>query len=619
MPLYIKITMNYLELCKLYGELEGTSKRLGKTKLLADFISKVELSQLGEVMLLVQGLVYPAWDERKLGFSSNYVIKALAVAAGVSVDEIKELWRETGDLGECAKILIGKKKQATLLAGKLSVEKVFFNLRKLAGVEGEGSVDVKVGLVAELLSSADEAEAKFVVKTVLDELRVGLGEGTLRDALVWAFLPAVVGINFEKEGFVVNEKTIVVDEFEEIKLKKIDNYNYIYCEDKEIARKTYNLMLARVQNALDICNDFGVVAAKLKEKGFSGLKEIELVPGKPVKVMLAQKEDTVESAFERVGKPAAIEYKLDGFRLQVHKFDNEIKLFTRRLENVTKQFPDVVALVKNNVVGKNFILDCEVVGVDKVSGKFLPFQSISQRIKRKYDISDMAEEFPVQVHVFDLLYYNNSSLMKAAFSERRKKILEIVKENKSIKIIGQLQTDSEEEAARFYKKSLEVGNEGVMLKNLNAAYKPGSRVGYMVKLKETMETLDLVIVGAEWGEGKRSKWLSSYVLACRNENTGELLVVGRVSTGLKEKGEEGLSFGELTEELKPLVLEQKGKKVIVKPQIVIEVSFEEIQKSPGYSSGFALRFPRVVRLREDRDAKSCSTLAEVGRMYEGQM
>lgn len=611
--------MDYKKLCEVYLQLEQKTKRLEKTRILADFLKSVPDEIIEQIILLVQGIVYPVWDERKLGFSSNYVIKALSLTSGVSADAIKDIWRETGDLGNCASILSEKKKQATLFSQTLTVKKVFTNLRNLADVGGEGSVDAKVQLVAELLASASPAEAKFIVRTVLDELRIGLGEGVLRDALVWAFLPNVLGISVPYEkGTPLPEKTVTFDTIDILKSMAIMNYSYIHSPDPVTAREIYNKLVARVQHAIDLCNDFGVVAKTLLRDGYTGLKKISLKPGNPIKVMLALKEDTIAAGFIRVGKPAALEHKLDGFRLQIHKSKAGITLFTRRLENVTLQFPDVVKLVNAHVNAETFILDAEAVGIDVRRGKFLPFQQISQRIRRKYDIEPMAKEFPVQVQVFDILYLDGKDLIKTPFKERRALLEKIITRTPGITPITNIITNNEAKAQEFYAASLNAGNEGIMMKKLDAPYRPGARVGYMIKLKSTMETLDLVIIGAEWGEGKRSAWLSSYIIACRDEETGELKEVGRVSTGLKEKPEEGLSFHDLTTHLKQLILKQEGREVTVTPKVVIEVSYEEIQISPSYASGFALRFPRIVRIREDRDEKSCSTLKDVRRLFDSQ-
>ncbi len=585
--------MQYKRLVKVYEQLESTAKRLEKTYCLSEFLKKIPSEELNEIMLLVQGRIFPVWDSREIGVASRLLLKAISLSAGITAGRVEEAWKQAGDLGIVAETLIKSKKQETLFSAKLTTSKVLESLRKLSTLEGSGTVSRKTALISELLTSASPLEAKYIVKTILGTLRIGLGEGVLRDAVVWAFFGDELEIKYDKGS---NELIIPEDD-----------------------REKYNKYAEAVQEAFDIVNDFSTVAETAKKYGLARLKNIALKPGAPLKVMLFQKAVDFEDAFSIVGLPCAVEFKFDGFRMQLHKFDSRIIIFTRRLEDVTKQFPEVVKAVKEFVKGESFILDAEAVGYDVSTKKYLPFQSISRRIKRKYGIDEMSKKFPVEVNVFDIIFYNGKSLIKTPFSERRKTIGRIVRDKAlAIKKAEQIITKSKEDAEKFYKKSLGAGNEGVMLKNLQGIYKPGSRVGYGVKLKPVMETLDVVIVRAEWGEGKRSNWLSSYTIACRDSQTGELLEIGKVSTGLKEKEEEGITFSHVTELLKPLIIEEIGKEVIVKPKVVLEISFEEIQKSPTYGSGFALRFPRFTRLREDRGVNDISTLDEVKKLFKGQ-
>jgi len=642
---YLFQTMKYINLVEVYQKLDSTTKRLEKTYFISELLRKMPVEDLSRITLLLQGKIFPPWDERKIGVASRMVLKSINLATGLNSTEIEDDWKSTGDLGKTAESLIKKKKQATLFSSDLSVSKVFDNLRKLAELEGLGSVDQKIKLISELLTSAKPIEARYIVRTVLEELRVGIGAGSLRDAIAWAFFPTVVGIffkcgkckkympktkkcleckndiepNFKNEIENFNEKnTLNANSIKEVEKADLKKYEFIVSEDEANAREIYNYFINCVQEAYDVSNDFAVVAEAAKENLMKGLENISLSPGRPVKVMLALKVKDIKEGFERVGRPADIEYKLDGFRLQIHKKNNEIKLFTRRLENVTKQFPEVVDYVKNNIKGKSFIIDSEAVGFSPKTKKYLAFQSISQRIKRKYDIESMAKEFPVELNVFDIIYYNGKNMVKAPFSERRKIIEKIVRPaEKKITYVKNLVTSDEKKALEFYKESLNRGNEGIMFKTLDAVYKPGARVGHMVKFKPVMDTLDLVIVAAEWGEGKRSNWLSSFTLACIDENNN-FLEIGKVGTGIKEKSELGVSFSQLTEELRPLIISEKGKNVRVRPEVVVEVSYEEIQKSPTYSSGYALRFPRLINLRLERSAEECSTLGMVEEFYEGQ-
>ncbi len=633
--------MKYSELVDVYEKLQGTTKRLEKTHFIAKLLSTTDADNLQRIMLLLEGRIYPAWDEREAGVASQMMIKAINAATGISANEIESDWKKTGDLGKTAEILITKKKQATLHKEELTVEKVFDNLRKLSAIKGAGSVDRKAQLIAELLAQAKPKEARYIVRTILQQLRVGTGSGTIRDAIAWAYFPKVVGVFFKCKcgewmpaaekclncGSEIETKyAIAAENFKEkntlsIKsasdLKNLQRYDFIIAEDENTAREAYNHIMEKVQRAYDMTNDFAVVALKAKKRELKDDEEAEIEIGKPIKAMLALKVDTIAEGFEKAGKPLQAEFKFDGFRVQISKKGKDIRIFTRRLENVTRQFPDIAESVRSNVRGDNFILDAEAVGYDKRTNRYLPFQSISQRIKRKYDIEKMAEQFPVEVNVFDIIAYEGKSLINAPFEERRKLIEKIIMaEKRKLLPATAIITDSEERIEKLFEEAKEKGNEGLMLKNLKAPYKPGARVGYMLKYKRTMENLDLAIVKAEWGEGKRSKWLSSYTVACINN--GKLLEIGKASTGLKEKPEEGLSFEEVTKLLKPLIIKEEGKEASVKPRIVIEVAYEEIQKSTTYNSGYALRFPRVLRLRDDKGAKDASTLSMVEQYYNEQ-
>lgn len=615
--------MKYLALCEFYKEVEATSKRLEKTYLTAKLIKKINRENLDYVMLLLEGRVFPAWEkEKKLGVADRTIIKAISIVSGISNDKIENKWKRTGDLGLVAEEYIGAKKQITLFSSELTVKKVFTNLQKLSGIEGEGAVDKKIKLIAELLSSAKPLEAKYIVRTVLEELRVGIGAGGIRDAIVWALFPQIKELEltgdgakyyFEKET-IIDKKITKKEEFKEIDIHK---FKGVSCSTKELARELFNYFLSRVERAYNISNDWSVVVDVIFEKGLHGLEEVSLVPGRPIKVMLYQKAKNIKDAFEKLGMPCAFEYKYDGVRLEIHVIGKKIKLYTRRFEDVTLQFPDVVEYAKRYVTAKEAILDSETVGFNKKTTQYLPFQKISQRIKRKYDIDKLAKEYPVEVNVFDVMYYNGNSTIKMPFHERRKLLSRIVEPHPRKIVMSRIMiTGKEDEANKFYQEALDAGNEGVMAKNLNAEYKPGSRVGYGVKVKPVMESLDLVIVGAEWGEGKRSGWLTSYIIACKERD--ELKTIGKVSTGVKELEEEGTSYKEMTNILKPLVKSEKGRAVIIKPEVVIEVSYEEIQKSPTYASGFALRFPRFVRLREDKGIEDASSLRLVNELYKEQ-
>jgi len=580
--------MRYSKLVEIYEQLSSTTKRLEKTKILSKFLKYLPEDDK-DILYLFLGNIYPEYSEKKIGISNQLTIKAISKATGTPINQVVKEWKLIGDLGEVAEKLTANKKQSTLHNHILTTEKVLTNLRKLPELEGKGTVDKKISLITELLTSATPKEALYLTRILIRDLRIGIKESTIREAIADAFF-----------------------------------------NDKKQAAK-------QIQDAIDKTNDLAFVFNIAKRGKLKHFEKISIEIGKPIKVMLAQKVKKIEDGFEAVGKPCAIEYKYDGFRLLIHKKQKEIILFTRRLENVTKQFPEVVDYIKKYVKGHSFILDSEAVGYDKKTKKYVAFQKISQRIKRKYEIEKLQKELPLEINIFDILYYNGKPLIKEPF-EKRTKLLRKIIQNKPYRIIAakQIITGDKEEAEEFYKKSLEENQEGVMMKNLSAPYKLGSRVGHMLKIKPEERDLDLVITGAEYGTGKRSGWLSSFILSCLNDNLSSVRVgrdsqgghykekfleIGKMGTGIKEKSAEevgGVSFKELTKMIKPLIIEEKGKSVKIKPKIVIAVTYQEIQKSPNYSSGFALRFPRFTALRPDKSPDDIATLKEVEKDYEKQ-
>lgn len=581
--------MDYADLVKIYTGLESTSKRLEKTNILSTALKDLSSDEIRQVIYLLQGTVFPPWSPQKVGVAERLVIRALQLSFGESEQVIEGLWKVEGDLGEVAEILAAKKKQTTLSSVRLSIKKVFENIEKLSLLEGSGTVDRKVQLMAELLTSSTSQEARYIVRTFLGQLRAGVGEGTIRDAIIWAF---VIRVPFNREEGI------------------------IAFSDEE--RNNYNAVSDQVQQAIDLTCDAADVAQLVKDHGLDGIKLISLVPGRPLKVMLFQKASGIGEAFGRVGTPAYFEYKYDGFRMQIHKMNSTVKIFTRRLEEISAQFPDVISLVSSTIKAESCILDAEAVGLDSKSMVYLPFQHISQRIKRKYGVEEMASKFPVELRVFDLVWVNGVSYLNEPY-EKRRKMVEAIIPNIPHKIgpAEVLCTQLEEEATSFYERALAQGMEGVMAKSMASPYHPGSRVGFGVKIKPVMDTLDLVVVASEWGEGKRAGWLTSFTLACRDKD-GSFLEMGNVGTGFKEKDEEGTSFSQMTQLLKPYVLEEHGRSVRLKPQIVLEIKFEEVQESPTYASGFALRFPRLVQVRDDKSPNDASTIEDVKNLFSHQ-
>ena len=552
--------MDFSTLVEIYEKLEKTTSRLEMTSIVSEFLSTVPDDKLPVILLFLMGRVFPIWSDKELGVGSKLVIKAISNVSGIPEFSIEDKIRETGDTGLAAESLLVKKVQTTLFQEKLTVEKVHHNLEKLASVEGKGAQDKKISYITELLSFAEPVEAKYIIRLILEELRLGVGEGIVRDAIARAF----------------------------------------------------NVDAKLVERAYSLISDIGEVAKIAKNEGNEGLKKAKIIPGRPIEVMLAQKVENVSEALKKLGI-AAFEIKYDGARLQIHKYNNVVELFTRRLENVTRQFPEVVKYAEENIKANSAIVEGEMVAIiSKENRHPRPFQDLSKRIKRKYNIEEMIEKIPVEVNLFDIVYYNGKQLIDEKFNERRKILRKIINETNLFRLSDQLVTDDAKKAEEFYERALDLGHEGVMAKNLDAPYQPGSRVGYMYKIKPIMETLDLVIVGATWGEGRRAHWLGSYLLAVRDPDTGDFLTIGRMATGFTDD-----QLKEMTSILKPLITEQIGKEVKLKPKIVVEVGYEEIQRSPTYESGYALRFPRLIRIRDDKQVKDADTLQRIEEILRG--
>jgi DNA ligase-1 len=562
--------MKYIELVKVYQKLEGVSGKIDKTNIISDFLKSANSSDLEYIVMLLVGRVFPEWSDKELGFANQMMIKAIAKAFGKSTEDVAKVFSKRGDLGIVAEEMAKKRAQGTLVKKQLEIADVFTRLQKIAEQSGQGSTERKINLVVELISQAKPEEAKYIVRTVLEELRVGVAEGIIRDAISSAF-----GVSPEA-----------------------------------------------VENAWYLLQDYGTIARIAREKGERGLKNVKIKIGNPVYVLLGEKAPSLKDAMESFER-CALEWKYDGARVQIQKDGNNFYIYTRRLENITKQFPDLIELAKECIKAKTAIVEGEVIAIDPKTGKPRPFQILSQRIKRKYDIDKMVKEIPIQVNLFDVIYVNGKDTFNTKFIERRKILEKIISEKKGkFQLAKEIITNDLKVAEEFYKDALANGQEGVMVKNLDALYVPGRSVeGGWLKVKPTLENLDLVIVGATWGTGKRAGWLGSYVLACRDPDTGNFLECGMLGTGVKEKKtkQDDVTMEDLTKLLKPYIESEKGNFVKIKPKIVIEVAYEEIQKSPAYSSGFALRFPRFVRIRSpEKGPDEADTIERIKHIYEIQ-
>jgi len=552
--------MEYQLLSDVYERLEATPSKLEKTDIIAGLLKDTPEELLDIVPSLLMGRIFPDWSQLELGMGPGLLYDSICFIAGVSKDKLKDTIRDEGDVGKATEKLLGKKVQSSLFLKKLDVREVYEKFEKIAKSGGPKSQEKMKRILSDLLNSASPVEAKYITRTVLDELRVGVAEGLVRDALASVF-------DVPKEA---------------------------------------------VERAYMITNDFGAVAKTAKAEGIEGLMGLKMKIGQPLKPMLSQIAPSIEDVLRDI-EEVAFEIKYDGARIQIHKEGEKIKIFSRRLEDVTQNLPDIVECARK-AIKEDAIVEGEAVAIDPKTRKPRAFQYMLKRFRRKYDVERMAKKIPFETYLFDVLYAKGKSQIDETFKERRKVLESIIEpQEKKFELAMQLITSNEKEAEKFYNDSLEMGHEGLMIKNQLALYIPGARVKHMYKIKPVMETLDLVIVGALWGTGKRAGWLSSYVLGAMDEETGEFTKVGRVGTGVTEE-----QLQEFTDVLKPLIEYESGGEVKLKPEVVVEVAFQEIQKSPQYDSGFALRFPRVMKVRDDKSPGEADNLDRLKGLYGAQ-
>ena len=589
--------MEYAALVEVYERLAGTQSTHEKTAIVAETLAETAHEDLPMTAQLLRGTLFAPWNPAELGVSSSLATRAIERATGVPAEEVEADWRETGDLGSAAARAVERAVQQTLVSETLTVEGVYADLRELAGYEGTGSEDRRVDTVAGLLADADPDEAQYVVRTALGHLRLGVGRGTVRDAIAAAFLGG----------------------------------------DPDEPGETPEADVQAVERALQVTNDPGLVAQTAADAGRPGLADLDLEVGRPVEVMLAEKADSVEAAVadtletssatdgadsgdaDPTAPPAPLsEYKVDGFRAQVHFAAGEHgdgatgpRIFTRRLEDVTAQFPDVVDAM-DGFDADSYIVEGEIVAYDPDTGEPVPFQQLSRRIKRKHDVERLVEAVPVVLYLFDLLSLDGASLLDRSLVERVDALEgRLTERERGLERMPNLRSREPDRVREFYEAALAAGHEGLMVKTADAAYQPGKRVGYTRKVKPTMESLDLVVTRATWSEGRRSNNLGRLYLACRDGD--RFREVGRLSTGFTDD-----QLAELTARLEPHVLKEDGRAVDLEPTEVLEVAYEEVQESPKYDSGYALRFPRFEGFRDDLDVGDADTVERVESLYEGQ-
>ncbi|RLF15332.1 MAG: ATP-dependent DNA ligase [Thermoprotei archaeon] len=588
--------MLYSELVEAYEKIERTTRRTEMTAFLVSLLKKVPPDIIDKVIYLTQGKLRPDYEGLEYGMGEKLVMRAIALAAGCSLKEVEETVRKVGDLGSAAEILLKTRKKGVSLFDfmeqveaekELTVERVYSTLMKIAKATGEGAQDTKVTLLASLLRDAKPKEAKYLIRTILGRLRLGIADMTILDALAIAF--------GKGKG------------------------------SRELIERAYNRY-----------PDLGYIAKVLMSEGLEGVKKVGIKVGVPIMPMLAERLRSPEEILQKLGGVCIAEYKYDGMRIQAHKKGNEVILFSRRLENVTSFFPDACDLIRKHIKANEAIVEGECVAIDPDTGELRPFQELMHR-RRKYDIRRAMEEYPVSLFMFDVIYVDGKDLTLTPYPERRKILESILEEGDRIKLAQWKLVRSPKELEEFFEQAIADGCEGVMCKSLmpNAIYQSGTRGFLWIKYKrdykaELADTLDLVAVGAFWGKGRRAGTYGALLMAAYDPETDTFKTVCKVGSGFTDE-----QLAQLPKMFEPYVIDHKHPRVDSKmeadvwfvPAIVMEITGAEITLSPIHTcawnvvkegAGLAIRFPRFIRFRPDKSPEEATTVKEVIDLYKKQ-
>ncbi|MGD0644509.1 MAG: ATP-dependent DNA ligase [Candidatus Bathyarchaeia archaeon] len=550
----------FKSLSELLERIEATKKRLEITDLTASYLKILTSEEIQPATNMMVGRAFPKYSQRSLDVNWSTLTRILQQISQFDWNIFREAMTSTGDIGSATKVVLEKskaKKQTQLTQKSLTILEVGRALEAIAQTSGSRSRTKKERLITILLSQAAPVEAKYLIKIFTGEMRTGLHEGLMEQAVARAF----------------------------------------------------NVPLQKVQHASMVLGDIGEVAATIQTQGEEGLEKAGFSVFRPVKLMLAQTAQTVNEALVEQGGKTAFEYKYDGARVQIHKQNDTVEVFSRRLTNVTESLPEIIEIVKHNIKAQSAIVEGEVIALDS-AGYPMAFQHLMRRFKRVHDVTDMAKRIPLTLYLFDILYLNGESLIALPYLQRRQILVQTAGE---IALTKQTITDKMDQAESFLKEAIAAGQEGLMAKKLESPYTPGSRGKKWLKIKTVLDPLDLVITAAEYGYGRRKGWLSDYYLAARDANTGEFFNVGKTFKGLTDA-----EIIHMTKQLKAYVVEEEQHRVIVIPKIVVEVSYNEIQESPKYKSRMALRFARITRIREDKTPQEVDTIDKVREIYERQ-
>jgi len=578
--------MEFSILSEIFQRMEKTSKRIELTDILVELLKKTPKEILPNVVYLLQGIIRPNFEGVELGIAEKLAIHAISKSSGLSIKKIEDDYREGGDLGLTASNILKLKTQTTFTVEKITVERVYDTLFKIAKLEGKGSQDLKMKYISSMLNDATPIEAKFVMKILLGTLRLGVAENTVMDALAIAFTG-----------------------------KK---------ENKE-----------EIENAYNVSSDLGKVSLLIATDGIDEIKKFKISLFSPIRPMLADRVKSEKEAIKKMSEIFAAEYKLDGERVQIHKQANEVVLFSRRLENITQYYPDIVENVKKSLSVNEGVFEAEIVPVNENTGEFLPFQELMHR-RRKYKLEKAISQYPITVNFFDVLYFDKKDCLNLEYSERRKILEKLVNEDDFSKLVPMLLVKNENEIEDFLENSINSGCEGLMLKTLDAPYRAGARGSNWLKLKreyrnELGDSLDLIVIGAYFGRGRRTGLYGTLLLGTYNPDKDNFPSVCKVGTGFTDE-----SLDQLYQILSNKITLKKNSRVVsemeadvwFEPELVLEIVASEITLSPIHKtglnlirkgSGFALRFPKFTgKIRYEKAVEDASTDEEVLTLYKGQ-
>ncbi|MCL4333649.1 MAG: ATP-dependent DNA ligase [Candidatus Thermoplasmatota archaeon] len=579
--------MRFLALAETLDRIESTTKRLEMVDLISKLLQVAE-DDIRETVFLLQGKIAPDYEGIELGMAEKIAIRALSSLSGLREEAIESELVKKGDLGKIGEELLKSKKQASLFSEELTVRKVYESLVKIARTGGGGSQTRKLQLILDLLHSAEPLEVRYLLRIVTGKMRIGVADMTIVDSIAVAF----------------GSK-----------------------ERSDDVERAYNIM-----------PNLPELAYRAMAGGIDSLSTIRITPGIPIRSMLAERLPSLSEILDRMDGKFAIEYKYDGLRTQVHKMGTKVELFSRRLENITAQFPDIVKEIIENVKVDNAILDGEAVPYNMASNEMLPFQEISRRRGRKYDLNETIERIPVVLFLFDAMMLNGKSLMEIPYAERRLRLINSVKESSKIKVAKSRVVTDVESADKFFNEALEAGCEGIMAKSIEdkSVYKPGAREFLWIKYKreyqlEMEDTVDLVVVGAFGGQGKRSGGYGALLMAVYSEEEDMFKTICKLGSGFSDEQLESLP-----RMLKPYSISARDPRVEstmeadywFSPSLVLEVKGAEITLSPTHTccadvvrkgAGLAIRFPRFTgKWRSDKKAEDATNEGEILEMYHSQ-